>query len=453
LNSLTVAEQKLDRERSGGDADGETTGADMALKRIGWGAMAAAALVMAGAAAAQTASPAEIERARRVLRAAPLVDGHNDLPWAIRDDFGGRLQDITRDTRALTPPLQTDIPRLRQGGVGAQFWSVYVPVTFTGAQATKAVLEQIDIARRIVARHPETFAWAATADDVVRIHRSGRIASLLGAEGGYAIDNSLAVLRQLHRAGVGYMTLTHSKTIDWADSATDAPRHGGLSRFGEEVVREMNRLGMLVDLSHVSAETMKDAMRVSEAPVIFSHSSALGVTAHPRNVPDEVLAAMKADGGVVMVTFVGGFVSEAVRAWGAARAAEEARLKALHPGDPDRVARELAAWTAARPAPRASVSDVADHVDHIRRVAGIDHVGLGGDFDGTSNLPVGLEGVEGYPLLAAELLRRGWSERDLRKLAGENILRVMRSAERTAAKLQRERAPSEATITELDGKR
>jgi len=416
-------------------------------------APAPAAAQTATGAAAPVASPAELERARRILRAAPLVDGHNDLPWAVRDDFGGKLSrvDITRDTRGLTPPLQTDIPRLRQGGVGAQFWSVYVPATFTGPAGPKAVLEQVDIARRIVARNPEAFAMASTADEVVRIHRSGRIASMMGAEGGYAIDNSLPILRQLHAAGVGYMTLTHSKTIDWADSATDAPRHGGLSRFGEEVVREMNRLGMLVDLSHVSAETMRDAMRVSEAPVIFSHSSAYGVTAHPRNVPDDVLAALKTDGGVVMITFVGGFVSEAVRAWGASRAAEEARLKALHPGDPERVVRELASWTSASAAPRATVADVADHVEHVRRVAGVDHVGLGGDFDGTSNLPVGLEGVEGYPLLAAELLRRGWSERDIRKLAGENILRVMRAAERTAARLQRERAPSEATIAELDG--
>ena len=416
--------------------------------------MAMAATLLAGAAGAQVrtqaeaATPAQVEQARRVLRTTPLIDGHNDLPWAIRDDFGGELDrvDLTRDTRALTPPLQTDIPRLRQGGVGGQFWSVYVPANLAGPQATKAVLEQIDIARRIVAKHPEAFAWAETAEDVVRIHRSGRIASMLGAEGGYAIDNSLPVLRQLRRAGVRYMTLTHSATIDWADSATDAPRHGGLSPFGEAVVREMNRIGMLVDLSHVSPDTMRDAMRVSEAPVIFSHSSARGVTDHPRNVPDDVLGAMKADGGVVMITFVGGFVSEAVRAWGAARTAEEARLKALHPGDAARAAAELAAWTTRNPSPRASVADVADHLDHVRRVAGVDHVGLGGDFDGTSNLPVGLEGVEGYPVLLAELLRRGWSEADLRKLAGDNVLRVLRAADRTAERLQRTTAPSSATL-------
>ncbi|MBW3558414.1 MAG: dipeptidase [Proteobacteria bacterium] len=418
--------------------------------RLGILIAATTAVLAGGAAQAQTATPAQLEQARRILRTTPLIDGHNDLPWAIRDDFGGRVDrvDLTRDTRALTPPLQTDIPRLRQGGVGGQFWSVYVPAGLAGPQATKAVLEQIDIARQVVARHPEAFAWAETAEDVVRIHRSGRIASMLGAEGGYAIDNSLPVLRQLRRAGVRYMTLTHSATIDWADSATDAPRHGGLSPFGEAVVREMNRIGMLVDLSHVSPDTMRDAMRVSEAPVIFSHSSARGVTDHPRNIPDDVLRALKQDGGVAMVTFVAGFVSEPVRAWGAARTAEEARLKALHPGDPVRVATELAAWTSSNPAPRATVGDVADHLDHMRRVAGVDHVGIGGDFDGTTGLPVGLEGVEAYPVLLAELLRRGWSEADIRKLAGENVLRVLRAADQTAERLARTTPPSTARLTE-----
>jgi membrane dipeptidase len=416
--------------------------------------MAAAAfgVLMTTAADAQTPDPRLVERARTILRTTPLIDGHNDLPWAVRDDFAGKLDrvDLTRDTRGLAPPLQTDIPRLRQGGVGGQFWSVYVPASLAGPQSTVAVLEQIDIAKRIVAQHPEVFEWAETADDIVRIHRAGRIASMMGAEGGYAIANSLNVLRELRRAGVRYMTLTHSTTIDWADAATDAPRHGGLSRFGEEVVREMNRIGMLVDLSHVSEETMLDAIRVSEAPVIFSHSSARGVTAHPRNVPDSVLRLMPQDGGVVMVTFVGGFVSERARAWSAARAAEEARLRSLNPGDPARVASLMQAWTQANPAPRATISDVADHVDHVRRVAGVNHVGLGGDFDGTTSLPVGLEGVEGYPLLIAELLRRGWTDSDVRKLAGENVLRVIRAADETAARLQRTRRPSSATLQELD---
>ena len=310
-----------------------------------------AGLAMSVAAQAQTPSPDPrlVERARAILRTTPLIDGHNDLPWAIRDDFKNQIVDITRDTRALTPPLQTDIPRLRQGGVGGQFWSVYVPAGLAGPQATRAVLEQIDTAKRIVAQYPDTFELAATADDVVRIHRAGKIASMLGAEGGYAIDNSLGVLRELRRAGVRYMTLTHSANIDWADSATDAPRHGGLTRFGEEVVREMNRIGMLVDLSHVSEETMLDAMRVSEGPVIFSHSSARGVTDHARNIPDAVLRQLPQDGGVAMVTFVGFFVSERARAASAARSAEEARLKSLHPGDPARVTRELDAWRAANP--------------------------------------------------------------------------------------------------------
>jgi membrane dipeptidase len=420
-------------------------------------AAAAALIGVLAAAQAQAQAPtaAQVQRARAILRATPLIDGHNDLPWAIRDDHGEQLSnvDLTRDTRRETPPLHTDIPRLRQGGVGAQFWSVYVPATLSQPEAARTVLEQIDMVHQIVARHPGAFELATTAADIVRIHRAGKIASLMGAEGGYAIDDDLGVLRQLHRAGVRYMTLTHSRTINWADSATDAPRHGGLSRFGEEVVREMNRLGMMVDLSHVSPETMHDAMNVSEAPVIFSHSSARGVTDHARNVPDDVLARMREDRGVVMVTFVGSFVSERARQWSADRAALEARLKSLHPGDPQRVTRELEAWTRANPTPRATYSDVADHLDHMRRVAGVDHVGIGGDYDGTTGLPIGLEGVEGYPVLLAELMRRGWSERDIRKLAGENMLRVMRRVEATAARLQRQRGPSTATIQALDGPR
>ena len=413
----------------------------------------AAGLVLAPAAWAQPADAALQARARAILRTTPLIDGHNDLPWAIRDDHGERLStvNLTADTRRETPPLHTDIPRLRQGGMGAQFWSVYVPATLEGPLATKTVLEQIDMVHQIVRAHPRVFELATTAADIVRIHRAGKIASLMGAEGGYAIDNDLGVLRQLHRAGVRYMTLTHSRTIPWADSATDAPKHGGLSPFGEEVVREMNRLGMMVDLSHVSPETMTDAMRVSEAPVIFSHSSARGVTDHPRNVPDAVLRMMPEDGGIVMVTYVGGFVSEDVRRWSAERAALEARLKSLHPGDPARVTRELDAWVRANPTPRATLSDVADHLDHMRRVAGIDHVGIGGDYDGTTGLPLGLEGVETYPALLAELMRRGWSERDIRKLAGENMLRVMRRVEATAARLQRQRGPSTRTLEEMDG--
>lgn len=399
-------------------------------------------LVMAAPAASQTP-----EQARAILETTPLIDGHNDLPWALRQRFGSDVHgvDLTADQSGLTPPLHTDIPRLRAGGVGAQFWSVYVPASLEPLQAARATFEQIDVVNRMLNAHPDALEFAATADDVERIHREGRIASLIGIEGGYSIAESMGLLRQFHAAGVRYMTLTHSASTSWADSATDAPRHDGLSPFGEEVVREMNRLGMLVDLSHVSEATMLDAIRVSEAPVIFSHSSARAVTDHPRNVPDSVLRLMPEDGGVVMVTFVPGFVNEAVRAYGAAAAAEQARLRALHPEDPARVTAGLEAWTRANPAPVATIADVADHIEHVRDVAGIDHVGLGGDFDGVGALPEGLTGVETYPALLAELMRRGWSEADIRKLAGENVLRVMRAAEATARRLA-DRPPSLARI-------
>lgn len=393
------------------------------------------------------AQDAEALRARRILERTPLIDGHNDLPWALRQGYGNdpHAVDLTLDQSANPNTLHTDIPRLRAGGVGGQFWSVYVPASLTPVEAAKATFEQIDTVKRIVAAHPRVFELATTADDIVRIHRAGRIASLIGMEGGYSIDDSLGLLREFHDAGARYITLTHSRTTTWADAATDAPRWGGLSPFGEEVVREMNRLGMLVDLSHVSEETMMDAMRVSEAPVIFSHSSARAVTAHPRNVPDSVLRMMAEDGGVVMVTFVPGFVNERVRAWNAGRAAEDARLKSLNPGAPAAVTAGLATWTAANPVPTAILSDVADHIQHVRQIAGTDHVGIGGDFDGVDALPEGLTGVETYPALLAELMRRGWSEADIRKLAGENVLRVMRRAEAVARSKQGAR-PSMASL-------
>lgn len=396
-----------------------------------------AVALLAGAAAAQDAGEA---RARRILERTPLIDGHNDLPWALRQGHGSdpHAVDLTANLDASTE-LHTDIPRLRAGGVGGQFWSVYVPASLEPVEAAKATFEQIDVVRRMVAAHPEAFELATTADDVQRIHRRGRIASLMGIEGGYSIDDSLGLLREFHQAGVRYMTLTHSTTTTWADSATDAPKWDGLSPFGEQVVKEMNRLGMMVDLSHVSEETMLDAMRVSEAPVIFSHSSARAVTGHARNVPDSVLRMMPEDGGVVMVTFVPGFVNEQVRAWGAARSAEQARLQSLNPGDPEAVTAGLQAWTAANPAPSASIDDVAAHIQHVRDVAGVDHVGLGGDFDGVGSLPDGLEGVDAYPRLLAALMRNGWSEADIRKLAGENVLRVMRAVEAAAASKAAER--------------
>jgi len=386
-------------------------------------------------------------RALRILERTPLIDGHNDLPWALRQGFGNDPHAVDLGTNLdATTTLHTDIPRLRAGGVGGQFWSVYVPATLTPVEAAKATFEQIDTVRRIVAAHPETFELATTAADIVRIHRAGRIASLMGIEGGYSIADSLGLLREFHEAGVRYMTLTHSRTTTWADSATDAPKWGGLSPFGETVVREMNRLGMLVDLSHVSEETMLDAMRVSEAPVIFSHSSARAVTDHPRNVPDSVLSQMAEDGGVVMVTFVPAFINETFRAWSANRAAEQARLAALEPGEPAAVTAGMAAWAGANPVPETGIADLVAHIQHVRQVAGIDHVGIGGDFDGVPRLPRGAEGVDAYPRILAALMDAGWSEADIRKLAGENILRVMRTTEAVAVSRAGER-PSLAVIT------
>lgn len=407
--------------------------------------MTAAVLsVCAAPAFAQTADGEA--RARRILDRTPLIDGHNDLPWALRQGHGNdpHAVDLTADLDATTE-LHTDIPRLRAGGVGGQFWSVYVPASLAPTEAARETWEQIDAVRRIVAAHPDVFELATTADDIVRIHRRGRVASLMGIEGGYSIDDSLGLLREFHQAGVRYMTLTHSRTTTWADSATDAPKWGGLSPFGEDVVREMNRLGMMVDLSHVSEDTMLDAMRVSEAPVIFSHSSARAVTGHARNVPDNVLRLMPEDGGVVMVTFVPGFVSETVRAWNAARAAEDARLKSLNPGNPQAVTDGLAAWTTAHPVPHAAIADVVAHIQHVRDVAGIDHVGLGGDFDGVDALPDGITGVDAYPRILAALMANGWTEADIRKLAGENVLRTMRAVEAVAARHVGDR-PSLATL-------
>jgi membrane dipeptidase len=414
-----------------------------------------AALAVAAPAVSQTPGleAARIAHVRQLLRTTPLIDGHNDLAWALRENAKGRTDriDLTKDTSRLNPPMHTDIPRLHAGGVGGQFWSVYVPVELQGPAAIKAVMEQMDTVRRIVGRYPGDLEMAYTADDVVRIHEAGKVASMMGMEGGHAIDDSLPVLREFYAAGARYMTLTHSSDTDWADSATDAPRHGGLTRFGEEVVREMNRLGMLVDLSHVSADTMRDAIRVSQAPVIFSHSSARAIGGHARDVPDDVLAMLPRNGGVIMITFVPPFLSQDVRAWSADQAAEEARLKSLNPGDPKAVEAGMASWNAAHPEVHATLADVADHIEHVRQVAGVDHIGLGSDFDGTPTLPVGLEGVQTYPALLAELARRGWNDQDIRKVAGENVLRVMREAERAAARLRTERRASEATIEQLDG--
>ncbi len=391
-----------------------------------------------------------LARAKALAGQQPVIDGHNDYPWALRQSTPDRDLD-TLDIREPQKKTMTDIPRLREGGVGAQFWSVYVPATMEGQTAIRATMEQIDIVHRMMQKYDRVFELALTAEDAERIYKSGRIASMIGMEGGHAIDSSLAVLRMFHALGARYMTLTHSSNIAWADSATDVPKLGGLSKFGEEVVREMNRLGMLVDLSHVSPDSMADALRVSEAPVIFSHSSSRGVADHPRNVPDDILKLLPKNGGVVMVTFVPGFVNPAAAERRKAQIAEEDRLKAQYPNDADTVKQGLQAWTKANPEPPATVQMVADHVDHIRQVAGIDHIGLGGDFDGIETVIVGLEDVSKYPNLTAELLKRGYTDADIRKILGGNLLRAWKQVEVVSARLQKERKPSTALIEQLDG--
>jgi len=386
-----------------------------------------------------------LERARALHKQTPLIDGHNDYPWALRENAQRDLDKL--DITKPQPSIMTDIPRLRAGGVGGQFWSVYVPADLQGQGAVTATLEQIDIVHRMMRRYPDVFELALTADDVERIFKKGKIASLIGMEGGHSIDNSLGALRMFYRLGARYMTLTHSKNIPWADSATDTPVLGGLSPFGEQVVREMNWLGMLVDLSHVSPDTMADAIRVTEAPVIFSHSSSRAMNDVPRNVPDDILKLLPRNGGVVMVTFVPGFLSPKVAAWNKLQTDEENRLKQQHPSDPNAVKTGIESWTKANPAPRATVADAADHIDHIRQVAGIDHIGLGGDFDGITSVPEGLEDVSKYPALTAELLRRGYKDDDVKKILGQNVLRVMREVEKTSAKLQKER-PASAVLFE-----
>lgn len=382
-----------------------------------------------------------LARARALHKQAILIDGHNDYPWALREHDPARDLDKL-DIRNPQPSIMTDIPRLKEGGIGGQFWSVYVPVEMQGQKAVTATLEQIDIVYRMVRKYPDTFELALTADDVERIHGQGKIASMIGLEGGHSIDNSLANLRMFSRLGARYLTLTHTSNTPWADSATDTPKFGGLSPFGEEVIKEMNWLGMLVDLSHVSPDTMEDAIRVSQAPVIFSHSDARALNDHPRNVPDNILQLLPKNGGVIMVTFVPGFASPKVNAWNTRQTAEQDRLKAAFPNDAASARAGVDAWTAANPAPRATIADVADHVDHIRKIAGIDHIGIGGDFDGITQTVQDLDNVSTYPRLTAELLRRGYSDADIKKILGQNILRVMRAAEKVSKRLQAERGPS-----------
>jgi membrane dipeptidase len=384
-------------------------------------------------------------RAKALHKAVPLIDGHNDFPWALRDASPARDFAVLDMRTHLAPPIMTDIPRLRAGGVGGQFWSVWVPVTIAGDAAVKTTLEQIDVVHRMVATYPDTFQLALTADDVERAFKAGKIASLIGMEGGHSINNSMATLRQMYALGARYMTLTHTRNTDWADSATDTPAHHGLTPFGEAVVHEMNRLGMLVDLSHVSPETMAATLRVSKAPVIFSHSSARAICDHPRNVPDDILRQVTANGGVVMVNFYPNFLVPEGGKQATELYALERQLEDAHPGDLKAVEAGMAGYRKSHPLPKATIKLVADHVDHIRQVAGVDHVGIGSDFDGIDIAPEGLEDVSKYPALTAELLSRGWSDEDVKKFLGLNVLRAMRQAETVAAGMKNE-PPSVAML-------
>jgi membrane dipeptidase len=400
---------------------------------------------------AEAPTEAERQQARAILARWPVLDGHNDAPWEIRDRFKNKLDAFDfRNTTQGERPMHTDLTRAKAGGLRAQFWSVYVPTSFRGADATKAVLEQIDLVKRLAARYPDEMAMAYTRADIASAWKQGKLASLIGIEGGYAIADSLAVLRMLYDAGARYMTLAHWETMSWVDAATDDPKHQGLSKFGEIVIKEMNRLGMLIDLSHVSAETMNDTLDLSASPVIFSHSSARAISGHARNVPDEVLQRLPNNGGVVMVNYAPVFVSERVRLHHALRDAEEARLKALHLGFPDRWKAELEAWDTQHPAPDCTLGELVDHIDHIRKIAGIDHVGIGSDLDGIWKTPVGLEDVSKYVELVVELKRRHYADEQIGKITSGNILRVLERAEQVAARLQATSHPFEFSIEELD---
>jgi membrane dipeptidase len=397
-------------------------------------------IVVALPVAAQTTSAPTndryLARARRILKHTPLIDGHNDLPWRIREDSIARGNVAAYDLRKRTPG-HTDLDRLRKGMIGAQFWSVYIPGEWRDSGYARVQLEQIDIARRMIARYPDRLALALSAADIRRDFKQGKIGSLLGVEGGHAIENSLGALRAYYDLGARYMTLTHNVTLDWADAALDSAKHDGLTPFGDSVVREMNRLGMLVDLSHVSPATMSDALNVSQAPVIFSHSAARAIVDVPRNVPDSILRRMTANGGIVMVPFVSGFVSPAIMLYDQSTRPVMKDLRAKYGNDTAAITREINQWRATHPEPRATLSQVADQIEYVRKVAGVDHVGIGGDFDGITEVVQGLEDVSTYPALFAELARRGWSDSDLRKLAGENFLRVFGQAETVAKRLQR----------------
>jgi membrane dipeptidase len=391
-------------------------------------------LMMASPALAATPE----DTARAALAAMPIIDGHNDTPEQIREIFKNDFSKF--DLNTLPPEIvaktHTSIPKLREGRIGGQFWSVWVDPALPKHEAVTQTLEQIDTVERMVARYPETFSLARTAAEIEGAIKRGRIASLIGMEGGHSIGNSLGLLRQMYRAGARYMTITHFLTTDWADSATDAPRHDGLAPFGIAVIKEMNRLGMIIDISHVSESTMNDVLDETKAPVIFTHSNTRAKLDHPRNVSDAVLIRLNQNGGVIMITFVPDYTSPAIREWENSRAAEAARMKAKHIGNPKAEAEALEGWIKANPRPRATLAQVADHIDHVRDVAGIDHIGIGGDFGGISSVVEGLEDVSTYPALFTELARRGYDQADLEKIAGRNILRVMKGVEDVAATMK-----------------
>ena len=393
-----------------------------------------------------------IAHVRRLLRNTPLVDGHNDLPWAMREAAKDPLDVVAYDLRRKTAGM-TDIARLRKGMVGGQFWSVYIPGEVRDSGYARVQLEQIDIAQRVIARYPDVFVPAYTAADVRTAYAQGKIGSLLGMEGGHAIENSLGALRAYYALGARYMTLTHNVTLDWADAANDVPRNKGLTAFGKEVVREMNRLGMMVDLAHTSPAVMSQALSVTEAPVIWSHAAARGITDVPRNVPDSILARLPKNGGVVMMTFVPGFVSQTVANYGVQVTAVRDSIAKRYPNNNDAQFKAVAAWRETHATPIATISDVADHLDHIKKIAGAAHVGIGGDFDGITETVQGLEDVSTYPTLFAELLKRGWTDVELKGLAGENVLRALKGAESVSARLRLSRPASTKTILQLDGRR
>lgn len=427
-------------------------GLAMSAPMVAMGQVAAKKPAAAAVSIREASLETRLAYVRTLLRNTPLVDGHNDLPWAMREAAKDPLDVVAYDLRRTTAGM-TDIARLRKGMVGGQFWSVYIPGEVRDSGYARIQLEQIDIAKRVIARYPDVFVPAFTAADVRKAYAQGKIGSLLGMEGGHAIENSLGALRSYYELGARYMTLTHNVTLDWADAANDVPRNNGLTAFGKEVVREMNRLGMIVDLAHTSPAVMSQALSVTEAPVIWSHAAARGITDVPRNVPDSILARLPKNGGVVMMTFVPGFVSQTVANYGAQVTAVRDSIATRFPNNNDAQFKAVAAWRETHPTPIATISDVADHLDHIRKIAGAAHVGIGGDFDGITETVQGLEDVSTYPTLFAELLKRGWTDTELKGLAGENVLRVLKGAESVSALLRKSRPSSTKTIQQLDGRR